>query len=247
MKASEAALALTPPATIWNHSGSFMRSGMQSLQLLVERADIKPHEEVLDVGCGPGRLAFALARYLNDDGGYYGFDPRREAVEWSQTELSKHYPRFRFDIQHIDVYNGAYNPTGSIDPSSLRFPYPDASMDLVVLFSVFTHLLPSDARHYLTECLRVLRPAGRVLASWLIVEKAGTRRAAGVDFNFSEAEAGYFAVNASLPEQAIAFREEMVRDLYANVGLAVADPIMYGRPEDLHRMMDQDIVIARPQ
>jgi SAM-dependent methyltransferase len=236
---------IRPPDSIWPQSGSFVASGLHSLRLLVEHAALKPRDRVLDIGCGPSRLGFALAQYLNEHGSYDGFDVRREAIDWCRSTLSKEYPHFRFQVQHVDVFNGAYNRTGSVSPSTFTFPYPDNSMDVVVLFSVFTHMLPREVRHYLDEITRVLRPAGRAVASWLLLDEAGTRHAAGRDCVFSDTNAGYFTVNPSVPEQAIAFREEVVRSLYAQADLEVVDPIIYGRPRSPTAQMDQDVVIAR--
>ncbi len=42
-------------------------------------------------------------------------------------------------------------------------PLPDASVDVVVNFQVIEHLW--DQPQFITECLRVLRPAGRLLIS----------------------------------------------------------------------------------
>ncbi|MFL6038116.1 MAG: class I SAM-dependent methyltransferase [Gaiellaceae bacterium] len=43
-----------------------------------------------------------------------------------------------------------------------RFPLPDASFDLVFSEHVIEHLTYADGQHCLRECLRVLRPGGRI-------------------------------------------------------------------------------------
>lgn len=41
-----------------------------------------------------------------------------------------------------------------------RLPYPDASMDIVMSYSVFTHLPEKPHRHWMAEIARVMRPGG---------------------------------------------------------------------------------------
>ena len=55
--------------------------------------------------------------------------------------------------------------------SNYRVPRDDNSIDLVFLFSVFTHMFPRDVRHYLMEFARILRPEGRVLASMFTMDR----------------------------------------------------------------------------
>src|SRR5947209_5113048 len=64
-------------------------------------AGLRPDEAVLDVGCGVGRMALPLTRYLGPEGGYLGFDVLRPAVRWCRRRITPAFPRFRF--AHADV------------------------------------------------------------------------------------------------------------------------------------------------
>ena len=77
-------------------------------------------------------------------------------------------PRRRFAFVHADLRNTAYNPGGALDADSYRFPYGDGAFDLVIATSLFTHLLPAAAEHYLSEAARVLAPGGRLFCTWLL-------------------------------------------------------------------------------
>jgi ubiquinone/menaquinone biosynthesis C-methylase UbiE len=46
------------------------------------------------------------------------------------------------------------------------FPFADSSFDFVYLVSVFTHMLPADMEHYLSEISRVLKPAAKCAVSF---------------------------------------------------------------------------------
>jgi SAM-dependent methyltransferase len=103
---------------------------------------------ILDIGSGNGRLAIPLTR----------------RVEFSRR-LFAPWPHIRF--LHVDLRNEAYNPGGSVDPREFVFPATTASVDSIFLSSVFSHLGTLDVcRRYVDECLRVLRPGGRVGCSW---------------------------------------------------------------------------------
>ena len=117
---------------------------------------------VLDVGCSCGKLARFL--YLNPLIQYTGLDVDRKAVDWCKREFD-HLAGDRFTFRHADVHSALYNPLSDTAASEYHFPVDDASVDMVVAASLFTHLLQSDAEHYLEEICRVLGPEGTALIS----------------------------------------------------------------------------------
>ena len=152
-----------PPADLVDGIGGGWEVGGVFLGHFRDVCRLGPDEAVLDVGCGVGRMAAPLTAYLSPRGRYDGFDIMAENVRWCRRALTPRFPNFRF--RHADVYNREYNPGGRVPAAAFRFPYPDAAFDFVFATSVFTHLLPADAAHYLAELGRVLRPGGRGLAT----------------------------------------------------------------------------------
>jgi ubiquinone/menaquinone biosynthesis C-methylase UbiE len=60
-----------------------------------------------------------------------------------------------------------YNPGGTLAAEDFRIPLGEAEVDLVILSSIFTHLeRMALCRLYLEEARRVLRPGGKVWATW---------------------------------------------------------------------------------
>src|SRR3954454_3335822 len=59
--------------------------------------------------------------------------------------------------------------------SEYVFPYPNATFDFVFLTSVFTHMLPTDMEHYVSEIVRVLKPNGRSLCTFLLLNDESMR------------------------------------------------------------------------
>jgi ubiquinone/menaquinone biosynthesis C-methylase UbiE len=55
-------------------------------RVMVELAQIRPGERILDVGCGPGRLAIVAAAAAGPAGETYGIDPAPEMVELARRK-----------------------------------------------------------------------------------------------------------------------------------------------------------------
>src|SRR5262245_33590861 len=125
---------LTPPRRLIHAvGGGFDKVGQEFLDIFVQWAGLKPHEHVLDVGCGSGRIAVPLTGYLEPPGSYDGFDVMADCVRWCQEEVAPRFPHFRF--RHADLFNREYNPDGRWKAHEYRFPYDDASFDFAFLTS----------------------------------------------------------------------------------------------------------------
>ena len=136
----------------------YRASGNSNLQSIIELCGLKPHAQVLEVGCGCRRIATALASYLADSGGYDGFDVAAPLINWCQEEMQPRLPRFRFHLAD-EVKAPGHNPSGTKSAAEFKFPYPSGGFDLVILSSVLTHILPEAIENYLRETARVLQPA----------------------------------------------------------------------------------------
>jgi SAM-dependent methyltransferase len=230
---------LVPPEELLpnQHRDTFIESGRQQLSLLVERCRLRPHKSVLDMGCGPGRMAVALVSYLTEEGSYEGIDVSPERIEWCASNITSRYPNFRFQV--ADVYSRRYNPRGTVRGADYRFPYTDERFDLVFLFSVFTHMLADDMENYLAEIARTLKIGGRCLATFLLlndesqalIDSDRTRRDPGknaLEARFEHDFGNHRVSDLTYPEQVVAYDEQFVRAAYVRHGLTIADPIIYG-------------------
>ena len=102
-------------------------------------ASICAGRDVFEAGCGEGYGADLLAASAN----------RVLALDYDAATVA--HVRARYPAVEVAEGNLA------------ALPLPDASVDVVVNFQVIEHLW--DQPQFITECLRVLRPAGRLLIS----------------------------------------------------------------------------------
>jgi SAM-dependent methyltransferase len=199
---------------------TFKIIGRMNVQWMREYAGLQPHEDVLEVGCGIGRMAIPLTQYL-DTGSYVGFDIVGRGIDWCRERVTSRYPNFTF--LHADVYNKKYNRRGKNEAHRYTFPFADCSFDVVFLTSVFTHMLPRDVERYTAEIGRVLRPGGRCYCTaYLITAEARGFLARGTSVNkFRESADGYWAKSPRIPEAAIGFTDEYLFSTFGKAGMEI--------------------------
>ena len=236
----------TPDEREFVGGGEFEAIGQEFLGHFVTLGGLQSSDSVLDMGCGIGRMALPLVRYLGPYGAYDGFDIARDGVAWCQKHISQRQPRFRFT--HVDLRNSVYNRAGRLDPATFRFPYDDASFTFVFATSLFTHLLQDATANYLRELARVLKPDGRALITFFLLNdaaRAGLREGTSSQ-PFAHRVGPYLlTTEAQAPETAVAHDEEWLCGALERAGLKIRRPLSYGswcgRPEFVSY---QDIVIA---
>jgi SAM-dependent methyltransferase len=214
-----------PPQDLihWIGDGDYQKIGDEFFKYFIELGGLKPEHNVLDVGCGCGRMARPLIPFLK--GHYCGFDIMWPAIDWCQKNYS---PHFKFD--YADIFNRGYNPGGRINIREYCFPYKNESFDFIFLTSVFTHMFPIGIKHYLSEIHRVLKPTGRCLMTFFLG-------------NLAHKKDGYSINNLELPEAMVAYEEQNVRELLS--GFKIIEPIHYGSWSGRESFLSfQDIVIV---
>lgn len=236
---------MVPPRRLgYVGAGNYRAVGQEFLGHFKELGGLGPEDDVLDVGCGIGRMAVPLTGYLAPTSSYHGFDIVPTGVRWCEENISSRYPNFHFQV--ADIYSQRYNPSGTATSDNYRFPFPDDSFDFSYATSVFTHMFPADVENYVKELARVIRPGGRVLNTFFIVDSSNGHGSASerATIPFSVREDGYWTVSRRTPEVAVAFEEADVRALYERHGFAIGDGIFRGTWAGVDGPSFQDIVVA---
>lgn len=215
---------------IAEHAGGLTRAhfiaggGAVVEQVLVGKGGLAPTHRVLDIGCGCGRIARPLARYLAQKGSYDGLDLRREVIDWCR-EAYRDFPNFHFHC--ADIGSTRYNPSGTIAAAHYRLPFKSGQFDMVFLGSVFTHMLPEGIDNYLREIARVLKPSGLCLATFFLLDaESAANNAAGLTtphFAFEYGTQGCRIEVSDIPEAAIAYLIDLVRGFYERNGLVITE------------------------
>lgn len=238
---------LVPPEKlILRIGGGFENVGNEFLRYFIDIGNIKPNAKILDVGCGCGRMAVPLIGYLDERGSYDGFDIIPEGIIWCQENITKIFPKFKFQL--ADVYNKEYNPSGAIDASKYTFPYNDDSFDFVFLTSVFTHMLPQEIENYFSEITRVLKKDGICMSTFFLLNRESLElinsKSSSLDFKYGPGK--YLTVSKDNPESAIAYDELYVRGIYDIYNLNIIGPIYYGGWCGRNKYLSyQDCIIAK--
>lgn len=225
--------------------GTFLDVGKHLVHHFKTLIGLEPQWRVLEVGCGCGRIARQLTDTLGRTGSYDGIDVMRSHLGWCANEISTRFANFHF--WHANVYNSSYNPSSQIEATEYSFPFDDGFFDFVFLASVFTHMLPDDVEHYMAEISRVLRPGGRTLITYFLLNESSRAAIAAktVTASFVPSDStAYWLSNPSIPEQVVALDEDLVTQQHERHALRI-DGMYYGswtRREGAASM--QDMIVA---
>jgi ubiquinone/menaquinone biosynthesis C-methylase UbiE len=118
----------------------FMPVTALAVRSLLDAARVRPGMNLLDVATGPGVLA-AEANALGI--GYTGIDLSPGMIELAKAS----YPGIEFHVADVE-----------------HLPFADASFDVVVCNFGLGHFPYPEAS--VTECVRTLKPGGRIALSW---------------------------------------------------------------------------------
>jgi len=126
---------------------------------MLRLVQLRPGEDVLDVGCGTGSLAILAKRQVGAQGAVHGIDAAPEMIARAREKAR----RAGVDIRFAE---------GAVQ----ALPLPDSEVD-VVLSTLMLHHVPATALPQVArEIKRVLRPGGRLLVIDFAMSAAGGRR-----------------------------------------------------------------------
>jgi len=123
-----------------------------ALERLVALGDFGTATDILELGCGTGKLAVNLLRdHTPPHTSYIGVDISPKMLAQAGTRLNKYAPRAKLRLGDI----------------SLGLTSPDGSADRIIATYLFDLLSPSHSKNLLNEMHRVLRPGGLICLAGL--------------------------------------------------------------------------------
>lgn len=226
--------------------GDFRAIGAEFLELFIRHGGLRPDWDVLDLGCGIGRMAIPLTQYLSRTASYLGIDVNRHGIAWCRRRITRVYPNFTF--RHVDYWNPLYNPQGRKWPWEHPLPLEPGSVDFVIATSVFTHLSRQEIKEYLRQIRVILRPGGRLFATFFLVDDvaAAAMSAPGARLTFPMPEGRNSSQAVGLPPcAAVAFRREFVETLLRGNGFDIGPGVLRGHWSGAPGGVTyQDVVVA---
>ena len=129
------------------------------------------------------------------------------------TRLHATVPNFRFRV--ADVRNELYNPAAGIARGTTGFRSSRVIRLRLPDLHLYTHARPGHG-DYLSEIARILRPGGRTLITYFLLnpDSEGLIREGRSAHTFRSEEDGCRSDNPDRPENAVAYTESRIADLY---------------------------------
>jgi len=120
----------------------YARTALQNVEILRETVGLRPDDEILEIGCGVGRVGSALAPLCRR---WVGADVSANMLRHAADRLRDH---DNVELVELSGWDLA--------------PIPSSSLDVVYCMVVFMHLDEWERYSYVREAMRVLRPGGRL-------------------------------------------------------------------------------------
>ena len=114
---------------------------------LIQMAELKGDERILDIGCGTGTLDLMLFKLL-DKGFICGIDISAKMVKQAKRKVQRNDRKINYKVGN-----------------SKRLPYKNEVFDVVFTSLIYHHLAYEEKEETLREIHRVLKPRGRYISA----------------------------------------------------------------------------------
>ena len=191
-------------------------------------AELRPGEDVLDLGSGGGIDVLLSARRVSPGGTAYGVDMTPEMLELANANKA------RAGVENVEFR------LGSIED----LPLPDDSVDVVISNCVVN--LSTDKDRVFREALRVLRPGGRFAISDIVLSRPLEPELTGVMALWTGCIAGALTEEDCAARMRDAGFEDVGIEPTTVFGRAELEDLVAGLdPEDLPEGIDVAATIGR--
>jgi len=126
--------------------GLLGRRGKRLRAMLANDLQLQPGDRVLDVGCGPGRLAMVFAERVAPTGSVEGIDAAAEMINRARSQTRRRRVSATFQVAFAQ-----------------DLPFENDTFDAVACTLALHHVAEDDQPTAVGEMYRVLKPNGRLL------------------------------------------------------------------------------------
>jgi len=137
----------------------YLESAEKESNRLIDYFQCTQQSRILDIGCGQGRLPIGILRVIGEIN-YIGIDVDLKSINWCKQYIESKHPSFKF--KHLNLYNERYNKNGNKIDAGFCFDVAENTVDIIYLFSVFSHTTEEDMRAYLKDFSRILDKGGKM-------------------------------------------------------------------------------------
>lgn len=205
------------------NAAAYIDQGQRQLMLLKNHIDLKPNDEILDIGSGIGRTAIALTEYLESDGVYKGFDVVKLGVDWCNSKIGKDFSNFEF--KYVPLFNDLYN-TSNLRAEEFVFPYEKDAFTKIFSFSVFTHMQIGEIQNYFKEICRVLKTDGLAFSTFFLYDDSNENHISTENkFKFPIKKNGYRLMNEDVKSGNIAIHKNTLKTMLNKENLDLVEII----------------------
>ncbi len=126
----------------YTDEAEYTRTARQNVEMLEQLLELRPDDEILEIGCGVGRVGAELAPRCRR---WVGVDVSSNMLRHARERLQEH-----DNVELVEISGWDLAPIAA------------ASLDVVYCTVVFMHLDEWERFRYVEEAMRVLRPGGRL-------------------------------------------------------------------------------------
>lgn len=109
---------------------------------------------ILDFGCNQGNFLSSAEKFIQENN-YIGIDLNQNSINAARLKFPRH------NFIHYNKWHRSYNPSGHKD--LLADSFLNKKFDVIILYSVFTHLTIAEAVNELEILKKILNPNGKIL------------------------------------------------------------------------------------
>lgn len=182
---------------------------------------------IIDWGCGSGRVARHIIRELNPNQHFMGFDIDKIATDWANVNIAPFFKQSKID------------PPLQID---------SGAADILLAYSVLTHLALDDMRKWIKEAARVLKKGGYFIFTILSdTALIGLMPYAEASLVANFCETGIYDTQENDQLETIGFSGDYYRNVWLHKTFIKSEMQEYFEMEALERNFHyyQDVVICK--